>query len=109
MINLRRNKNPLERCPYCGELIKEEYLAKHKQEMHEGLIFNGMMKIAETLSSKAIDRIADRSEKIIVQGDPESAIPALRQVLETYPNNKEAGKTLDLAFKKIREKNLAEM
>jgi len=63
-----------------------------------------MMKIAETLSSKAIDRIVDRSEKIIVQGDPESAIPALRQVLETYPNNEEASKTLDLAFKKILQK-----
>jgi len=56
------------------------------------------------LSSKAIDRIIDRSEKLIVQGNPESAIFALRQVLETYPNNKKASKTLALAFKKIRQK-----
>lgn len=104
MINLRGNKNPSERCSYCGELIKKGDLAKHKQEMHGDLVLNGMMKIAETLSSKAIDRIIDRSEKLIVQGDPESAIFALRQVLETYPNNKKASKTLALASKKIRQK-----
>jgi len=47
MINLRGNKNPSERCSYCGELIKKGDLAKHKQEMHGDLVLNGMMKIAE--------------------------------------------------------------
>ncbi|MFW6173398.1 MAG: hypothetical protein ACOC5T_06605 [Elusimicrobiota bacterium] len=95
------NKNLVECCPYCKANIKKGGLSKHKQERHANLILDGSIKIAEVLSAKAVDKIIERSEKLIVKGDMESALFVLCQVLEAYPDNMEAGKNFALALKKL--------
>jgi len=65
------------------------------------LVLDGSIKIAETLSAKAVDKIIERSKKLIATGDMESAIFALCQVLEAYPDNTEARKNFALALKKL--------
>ena len=91
----------MEHCQYCGVMIKKGNLSKHKQEAHGNLVLDGAIKIAEIISTKAVDKLVERSNILIVQGDPESAIFVLSQVLDAYPNNMEARKTLALALTKL--------
>lgn len=71
------------------------------QERHANLVLDGSIKIAEILSAKAVDKLIERSEKLIAKGDMESALFALCQVLEAYPDNIEARKTFAFALKKL--------